>query len=146
MVLKYTNAQHTSLEFNGCHFSIDSPDNWDSIGDGPTREMVRAYLNDGGIVVPYSRDVSELIQLNVMAIQNELDRKAQEKGYDNIISACSYASGENLFQAEGLAFLKWRSDVWAKAYETLHLVQSGTIPLPTPEEAVAAMPALVLPT
>lgn len=77
----------------------------------------------------------------VAAIQEEMERQAQAKGYDSLLSACSYAAlpAGAPFQAEGAAFLAWRAQVWQAA-----LAQTG--PVPTPEEAVAAMPALVLPS
>jgi hypothetical protein len=89
----------------------------------------------------------EQIAINAAAIQAELDRQAQAKGYDNIVSACSYAAqtAGDPFQAEGAAFLSWRSIVWLHAHDVLAQVQAGTVPMPTPVEAVAAMPALVLP-
>jgi len=89
----------------------------------------------------------QLIAANTAAIQSALDAQAVAKGYDSIISACSYAaqaSGEP-FQAEGAAFLTWRSDVWTQAYATLADVEAGTVPMPTPEEAVSQMPAYVAP-
>jgi len=87
------------------------------------------------------------IAANTAAIQAELDRQAQLKGYDNIVSACSYASGPDSdpFAAEGRAFLAWRSAVWTQAYAVLAEVEAGTKPMPTPEESVAQMPALTLP-
>ena len=48
-------------------------------------------------------------------------------------------------KAEGDAFLAWRTAVWAHAYQVLAEAQAGTRTLPTPTEAVAEMPALVLP-
>lgn len=88
-----------------------------------------------------------LVAANTAAIQRELDRQAQAKGYDNIVSACTYAAQPvgAPFQAEGAAFLAWRSQVWTQAYATLALVQAGTATMPTPAEAVAAMPVLELP-
>ena len=72
-------------------------------------------------------------------VQQYLDSKAHEKGYDNILSACSYAAVENQFQAEGIAFLKWRSDVWAYLYQVYADVQNGA-PEPTLETLIAGMP------
>jgi hypothetical protein len=90
---------------------------------------------------------AQAIAANTAAIQAELDRQALDKGYDNIVSACSYAAQPEgaPFQAEGAAFLAWRSAVWSHAYSVLADVEAGNIPMPTPEEAVAQMPALVLP-
>lgn len=102
---------------------------------------------DGAQWVSVQPSADELIARNVAAIQSELDRRAQAKGYDNIVSACSYAAqpAGAPFQAEGAAFLKWRSAVWQQAYATLAEVEAGTRAMPTPEESVAAMPPLVLP-
>lgn len=92
--------------------------------------------------------ITQLIAANTSALQAEMDRQAAEKNYDNIVSACSYAAQPvgAPFQAEGAAFLAWRSDVWVRAYATLAQVQAGTATMPTPQEAVAQMPPLVLPT
>lgn len=86
--------------------------------------------------------VDDLIAINTQAIQLHLDSFARSRGYDNIISACSYASqpvGAH-FQADGAAFLAWRSAVWAKAYDVISKVKSGAIALPNVEESIASMP------
>lgn len=78
------------------------------------------------------------------AVQAHLDAEARKKNYDGILSAASYAAlpvGEP-FQAEGLAYAKWRSAVWAKCYEILAQIKAGTRPAPTPEEVIAELPAL----
>ena len=105
----------------------------------------------GGIPVlqdPPPPTQQDQINANTAAIQAELDRQARLKGYDNILSACTYAAQPQgaAFQAEGAAFLAWRADVWQQAYATLAQVKAGTASMPTPSQAVAAMPALVLPS
>jgi len=82
------------------------------------------------------------------AVQAQLDATAVAHGYDDVLSACSYAAqpAGSAFQAEGLAFLTWRSEVWTQAYATLAAVDAGTAQLPTPAQAVASMPAFVDPT
>lgn len=68
-----------------------------------------------------------------------LQAKAQEKGYDNIISACSYAADANPFQAESKQFIRWRGAVWAKCYELLNFhKEAGTVP--TKDEFLAQLP------
>ncbi|AQW85553.1 hypothetical protein CPIN18021_0291 [Campylobacter pinnipediorum subsp. caledonicus] len=52
-----------------------------------------------------------------------LDKKAQEHGYDNILSASSYAGYENDFQEEGKAFGVWKSKVWKTGY--MFLAEKG---------------------
>jgi hypothetical protein len=107
-----------------------------------------AWVDAGNVPEPApAPTVVEQTAANTAAIQAELDRQAQDRGYDTIVSACSYAvqaQGEP-FQAEGAAFLAWRSLVWKHAYDVLQQVESGAVPMPTPAEAVAMMPALALP-
>jgi hypothetical protein len=79
------------------------------------------------------------------AVQSHLDAAAQTRGYDNIVSACSYAAAANAFQAEGLAYLNWRAAVWQYCYTVLANVQAGSRVAPTVAELLTELPALVLP-
>lgn len=51
-MLKFINAEKTAASFNGASFALDAPENWESIGDGPTREAVLAWLAEGNIPAP----------------------------------------------------------------------------------------------
>lgn len=73
-------------------------------------------------------------------IQDYLDTEAKVLGYDNVLSACSYASAENPYQQEGISFVKWRGAVWAYCYQELAKVQQGTRPMPTIEEIISELP------
>jgi hypothetical protein len=76
-------------------------------------------------------------------IQSMLDKEAQKLGYDNCNSVCTYVdTGVAKFDAEGVAFRKWRSAVWAMGYELLAEVQAGTRPIPTEKELVELLPKL----
>lgn len=85
------------------------------------------------------------VQQYTDAVQTHLDTKAQERNYDNIVSACSYAGAPNPFQNEGTAFVQWRGAVWAKCYQVMADVQNGIRPAPTIDGLIAELPALVLP-
>lgn len=84
----------------------------------------------------------------IAAVQSLLDTTAQSKGYDNIISACSYAAQAvgQPFQAEGAAFLAWRSAVWSTAYSMLAQVSAGTLSMPTVAQSLALIPTFVDPS
>lgn len=90
----------------------------------PTAEEIQKMLTDG--------------------VQNYMDTKAQERGYDNIHTACSYAnSTDEIFKAEGTACLAWRDSVWRKCYNILDEVKAGKRAIPTLEEVIAELPVLV---
>jgi hypothetical protein len=80
------------------------------------------------------------------AVQNMLDTKASERGYDGIRSAVSYIDDENvILAAEADACKTWRSRVWTKCYEVMAEVQTGQMAPPTIEELIAVLPELVWP-
>lgn len=110
--------------------------------------------------VSYKKPVTteDLISANEIAIQSALDTKAQSRGYSNIKSACAYASVTpavtstddhfavcERFRKEGNALQAWMSLTWATAYAYIATVQSGTNLMPTPEQAVAMIPAFTWP-
>lgn len=79
------------------------------------------------------------------AVQAHLDSRAQEKGYDGIVSACSYAGAANPFQAESQVYVAWRGNVWAYCYAEVEKVENGTRPIPELADFIAELPELVLP-
>ena len=81
------------------------------------------------------------------ATQDFMDGKAQEMGYDSLLTAISYAEEPEVeqFQEEGRAFRAWRSRVWAYAHEQLRQVMAGEKAQPTVEDFVAGLPELELP-
>lgn len=78
------------------------------------------------------------------AVQRHLDDTAKVRGYDDILSACTYANSLNAtFKIEGLAAVAWRDDVWSCCYGALAAVQSGTRAIPTEAELIAELPVMV---
>jgi hypothetical protein len=79
----------------------------------------------------------------VVKVQARLDAFARTRGYDGILSACTYAVSTNpKFAAEGQYCVQVRDATWAKCYEILNAVQAGERPVPTWEEVEAELPAL----
>jgi hypothetical protein len=76
------------------------------------------------------------------AVQGHLDAAAQAAGYDDMISACSYAGAANAYQAESQKFITWRADVWVYCNKQMADVQSGARPAPTVDELIAELPLL----
>jgi hypothetical protein len=72
-----------------------------------------------------------------------LNQVAATKGYDSIISACSYASVPNAFQAESIRFVTWRTSVWTIVFTIYAEMDAGTRVTPTFTELKALLPIFV---
>lgn len=83
----------------------------------------------------------------VDATQQRLDDFAKTRGYDGILSACTYATSPTpKFAAEGQYCVAQRDATWAKLYEMLAEVEAGTRPMPTGYADIEAeLPALTWP-
>jgi len=92
-------------------------------------------------IVLQAKEKQNVIEKSVQMI---LDTQAKAKGYDSILSACSYSGHTNPFQAEGQSFVTWRGLVWEHCYKVLVDVQDGIAPEPTIEELIASLPTLNL--
>lgn len=147
----WANAEHTLLDvtletdvYGEIPFSA-SPDDVEVHG----REIFAdAVAGKFGVIAEYVAHVEtpdQIIQAFKDAIQSTLDEAARAKGYDDIVSACSYAGYPNVFQSEAIAFGQWRANVWAYGYAELDKVIAGTRPVPTIPEILAELPPLVLP-
>jgi hypothetical protein len=75
-----------------------------------------------------------------------LDETAKERGYDSILSLCTYATSTAVkFSKEGQAAVEWRDEVWAKGYTILADVEAGTRSIPTVDEFLAELPNFAWP-
>jgi hypothetical protein len=80
------------------------------------------------------------------AIQRRLDDFASTRGYDGILSACTYAtSGNTRFAAEGQYCVTARDATWAKCYEILDAVLAEIRPMPSLEDILLELPVLAWP-
>lgn len=75
------------------------------------------------------------------ALQSAIDKKAQALGFSGGNALMLYAGFGNPFQGIAQTFASWEASVWveAEAYKTR--VIAGEVPMLTPDEAVAMMPA-----
>lgn len=77
------------------------------------------------------------------AVQARLDAFAQERGYDGIMSAASYAtSTDPAFRAEGERAVALRDATWRACYGILADVLAGHRDVPMLEEVLAELPPL----
>lgn len=84
----------------------------------------------------------ERIKKIEMAVQQSLDAKAREHGYDSVLTAVTYDDpADSKFQKDAKAFRKWRSQTWRKCYDILEDWQAGNIPDPSVDDVLVQLPA-----
>ncbi len=96
---------------------------------------------------PTPAEVADQIRADLtLAVQAHLDATAGTRNYDGILSLCSYAASTSpKFGLEGLAGVAWRDAVWAACYSIMAEVQAGTRAVPTADDLMAELPAMVWP-
>jgi hypothetical protein len=84
----------------------------------------------------------QLLKAIEQAIEKHMDEVAQSKKYDNRDSCRLYAGYVNPFQAEAIAFGQWVSACWVASNQAQSDIANGLRTIPTPKEAVAALPVM----
>jgi hypothetical protein len=85
-----------------------------------------------------------LIQQVADYVQRQLDAAARAKGYDNILSACSYVSSTiPAFAEDAMEFIALRDAAWSTCYAILADVEAGNRPMPTIQEVISELPAIL---
>jgi hypothetical protein len=97
-----------------------------------TEEEAMAILNP-----PYNPTQEETVTNITNALQSALDAGAQAWGYNDIVTAASYAASSNVqYAADAQALIMWRDAVWSWALPLLPNIPLGE----TPQEFMVNMP------
>ena len=84
-----------------------------------------------------------IIEQVEIRVQARLDAFAATRGYDGILSACTYATSDiPKFAAEAQTCVNLRDATWAACYQIMADVQAGRRALPTVEQAMSELPQL----
>lgn len=118
-----------------------------AVPDGYDRDLWISMEQESAPYVTYTKRSDEqvtniLINRYTINVQQLLDSRAQELGYDDIKSAVGYADEPAVpkFQEEGKLLRAWRSLVWDKFYEIIDVVKARTREMPTWGELEAELP------
>lgn len=94
----------------------------------------RAVAGEFGPIAPFVPPVitpEQFLQGIISVVQKRLDDFAKTRNYDNILSACTYAtSSVPKFAAEGQRAVRERDSTWTALYAIPEKVAAGTIPAP----------------
>jgi len=106
-----------------------------SFDDQVCQEIIDQYQHDDA--------QKDLISAYTKAVQEHMETEAVKAGYDNLLSACSYAAVPNSFQAESISFTTWRSACWDMCHLILNQVNSGVLAAPTVSELIQMLPVRI---
>jgi hypothetical protein len=107
---------------------------------GPGAPGWQQYLDEvaAGTAIVLPADPLTVEQA-VEIVQEWLDAQAQTRGYDGILSACTYATSTvPRFRVEASAAVIGRDNAWADCYSIMAGVQAGERQAPANKEALLA--------
>jgi hypothetical protein len=111
-----------------------------NISSLPVNHPLFNRFNDDGKSAPNAAPI-DLKKQVIDYVQVQLDKKAQAKGYDSIISACTYVTSTVAkFAQEAQEFVNLRDTAWATCYQLLNDVELGIRPVPTLAEVKTLLP------
>lgn len=149
--LRWVDAAHTMIDLIGTHPVYGEIPFGASPNDGEAHGrdiFARAVAGEFGPIAEYVAPVKtpEEIQRDLTAaLDKHIDAIAKAKGYDNRITCAMRAGYVNPWQAECIAFGQWMDQCYAIAIGILGEVAAQTRPVPTAEELIAELPAMVWP-
>ncbi len=144
VIIKYTNENGQVQLINGVEgVTAKQIAEANNLPNGTWQEITIEEAQE--LQKPTTKD---LIKLYTNKVQERLDNFARTEGkaYDNMLSACTYASSSNpTFAAEGQYCVEARDNTWATAYQIMNDALTGQRPIPTWEEIEAELPELAWP-
>ena len=120
------------------------------IPDDPANSDRREYdgwLAEGNTLQPITAETPEQAFTRLQAVvQKRLDEWAGERGYESILSLCTYATSTiPKFQVEGQRGVEVRDTCWQFGYSLLAQVEAGQAPIPSEDELLQMLPPMEWP-
>lgn len=118
---------------------------WQKIALGETVTAVDGQWYLYNTLIDYTHE--EFASTLLTYVRTQLDNFAKERGYDSILSACSYATSlVPTYAVEGQHCVGIRDTTWDEVATYLENIVSGSEPMPSSyADVTARLPALVWP-
>jgi len=115
----------------------------------PQYDVETGEMADPGefeFVPPPESGLEARVAAYTTAVQDRLDRFAQTRGYDGIMSACTYVTSDvPSFRAEAVYCVTARDNTWATCYQIMNEALAGQRPIPALDALFELLPALMWP-
>lgn len=140
------NSPDSTYQEHGHYPLIDTAPMYNEATEMTSYELVideaLKVVNKVYTVFPIPTDVllAQKTKLVSDAVENMLNDSAKTRGYDSIISECSYATSTGTFGAEAQVTVDWRDAVWTYVYQVQADVNSGARIEPTLSELMLELP------
>ena len=155
-IVKYnvTRKQY-SIGINSDEATCNAKNLWIIVGTQPaidtaTQRIGQVTYTFTGTQVDKTYEVLQISAEELLATRNKLvettvqtmlDASAKTRGYDSVISECSYATSTGSFGAEAQVTVNWRDAVWVTVFAIQAEIAAGTKEEPTLDELMSELPA-----
>ena len=111
------------------------------------RKDYETWVSKGNSPQPDDGETPEQLFLRLQGVvQKRLDEWAGERGYESILSLCTYATSTvPRFQIEGQRGVEVRDTCWQFGYSLLAQVEAGQAPIPSEDELLQMLPPMEWP-
>lgn len=149
---KWLNQEHTLIELN-VEFAhcgtVSFTASQNDIEPHGVELFNRAVTGEFGTISEYTPptlSTEQIIQNLTSLVNKKLNDFAKERGYDNILSACTYTSSSvQKYQVEGQYCIVARDITWQTFYSILSDVNSNLRTLPSEQQLLSELPQLIWP-
>lgn len=119
---------------------------WDVEIPKPSEEEIEELIEENAEQIKVWHNMNIMLMMADGHVKNIIFQTAFNKGYDDVMTICSYANSNNIqWQAEALTFIEWRDEVWKYFFDMEYAIRAGHSTVNTLEDFLNGVPKIVWP-